>query len=137
MKVDNLKARYNYQLFESFEAGIALLGWEASAIRHKDVSLASSHVKAVGGELFLVGMIVSPLSATIDASRSRKLLLHKREIIALITKMKSKKLIIVPISVYTKGRRVKLRIALAKAKREFEKRETIKKRDLERTERID
>jgi SsrA-binding protein len=133
MLILNKKAKYNYNLFETVEAGISLLGGEVKSLRDRGADLSESYVKFLDGNPYLVNASIQiPGKKDYTATRSRKLLLHKKEILALITKAKAKKLTLVPIKMYTKGRLVKLEIALAKAKREFEKRETIKKKDADR-----
>lgn len=125
MKFTNRKATFNYQIFERIETGIVLSGSDVKRIRLGKVELTSAHAKIVSGEVFLVG-------AVFDSHKSRKLLLHKKEIISLDSKMKQKKLTLVPLSLYTKGRLFKVELALARTKRKFEKKETLKKRDIDR-----
>ncbi len=125
MRYLNKRANFDYQLLEKFEAGIVLHGDEVKAIRLGRVNLSESYVKIVNSEAIL-------LNANIATTRTRKLLLHRKEIDSLIGKIKGKNLTLVPVSLYTKGRLVKLEIALAKSKREFEKKAKIRERDLER-----
>lgn len=125
MKVLNRKAHYNYEIIEKFEAGLVLTGAEVKHFRKGQVSLQSAHAKIIAGEIFLVGMVL-------DTDRSRKLLMHKKQIVALESKIKQKKLTIIPLSVYTRARLVKVELALARAKRKFEKKELIKKKDIDR-----
>jgi SsrA-binding protein len=133
MQIINRKAQYNYKLYERFEAGISLLGREAKAIREKRGDLSNSFAKIIGNEIFLLNAnIPAETSGGYDSKRTRKLLLHRGEITSLESKIKAKKLTLVPIKMYTKGRLVKVEIALAKSKRKFEKKESIKKRDIER-----
>ena len=133
MAIINRKAKYNYQLFERIEAGVSLLGREAKAIRDKRGDLSNAYVKIIGGEAFLLNTnLPADTSGGYNPTRTRKLLLHKSEIVSLQSKIKAKKLTLVPIKMYTKGRLVKVEIALAKSKRKFEKRQAIKRRDIER-----
>jgi SsrA-binding protein len=133
MVIINRKARFNYQIFDRFEAGVSLLGREAKAIRDKRGDLSNSYAKIISGEVFLLNTnIPADAAGGYNPTRTRKLLLHKSEIVSLQSKIKAKKLTLVPIKMYTKGRLVKVEIALAKSKRKFEKKESIKKRDIER-----
>jgi SsrA-binding protein len=133
MAIINRKAKFNYQLLERFEAGISLLGREAKAIRDKRGDLSNSYAKIIEDEAFLINAnIPADTGGSYNPTRTRKLLLHKSEIISLESKIKAKKLTLVPTRMYTKGRLVKVEIALAKSKRKFEKKEAIKRRDIER-----
>ena len=133
MAIINRKAKFNYQLLEHFEAGVSLLGREAKAIRNKRGDLSNSYAKIIGGEAFLLNAnIPAETSGGYNSTRTRKLLLHKSEIISLQSKIKAKKLTLVPTKMYTKGNLVKVEVALAKSKRKFEKKEVIKRRDIER-----
>ena len=129
----NKKAKFNYQLLDRFEAGISLKGEEVKVIKAGGVNLTNSYVKLMHGEAYLVGtnLSLSP-GSKLNPGRTRKLLLHKRELIEIETKSKAKKLTIVPIKLYTKGRKIKLELALAKSKRKFDKRQTLKKKDIKR-----
>ncbi len=122
MKILNRRARFDYQLLERVEAGISLKGEDIKNLRAGKANLKNAYAKIINGEVFLV-------SSTLP---TRKLLLHKDQITSLEAKTKAKRLTLVPIKLYTKGHLVKVELALAKAKRKFEKKETIKKRDLER-----
>jgi len=133
MKLINKKARFHYNLLERIEAGISLNGGEAKAVRLGHVDLSNSFAKILQGEIYLVNANI-PIEGKKDYSptRSRKLLLHKSEIISIQSKIKAKKLTLVPTKLYTKRRLVKVEIALAKTKREFEKKEAIKRKDIKR-----
>jgi len=133
MRKINKKARFNYKLLERFEAGISLIGAEVKAIRIGHVDISNSYAKIIDNEVYLVNANISVVGKKkYNATRSRKLLLHKNQITSLKTKTKAKSLTLVPTKVYTKGRLIKVEIALAKAKRKFEKKEAIKKRDIKR-----
>ncbi len=133
MKILNKKARYDYEILSKYEAGLELTGLEAKAVRKGDVDLSRSFAKIIGLEAFLINASIAIHSeAKFDPRRTRKLLLHRQEILKIEAKLKEKKLTLVPLSLYTRGRLIKAEIALAKAKREFEKKEKIKARDLER-----
>lgn len=133
MRIINKKARFNYKLFERYETGVSLLGAEVKAIRRGNVDLSQSYAKIVDNELFLVNANI-PVAGKKDykPTRTRKMLLHKKEIVSIKSKIKAKKLTLVPAKLYTKGRLIKAEVALAKAKRKFEKKELLKRRDIER-----
>jgi SsrA-binding protein len=130
----NKKARFNYQLTgKRVEAGIALSGAEAKTIREKQADLSRAVVRIMGNEIYLINANIPTLgSLKLRADRMRKLLLHRTEILSLATKAKQQKLTLVPVKLYTKGRLVKLEIALGKTKAKFEKKEAIKRKDIER-----
>lgn len=134
MRLFNKKARFEYELMgEGVEAGISLKGAEAKSIREGRGDISQSFVKIIGNEAFLVNANVPATGlANYDSTRTRKLLLHRAEILSLLTKMKQKKLQIVPVRVYNKGRLIKLYLELGKPKRQFEKKEAIKRRDIDR-----
>lgn len=130
----NKKARFNYHLEETFEAGIMLLGWELKPLLKRKINLDMSHVIIKDGELFLLNANITPektadLFSKPDAARTRKLLLHKKEIMQLIGKIEQKGYTLVPTKLYLKRNKFKLEIALAKGKKEHDKRETVKDRD--------
>ena len=134
---ENRKARYDYELLERFTAGLELAGPEVKSVRAGKVSLAGAFVSIRGGEAFLLGAEIEPYQpknqpADYESNRVRKLLLSKDEIARLAEAEGTKGLTVVPISVYNKGRFIKLDIAIARGKKQFDKREAIKKRDTER-----
>lgn len=133
MVITNKKAHFNYNLFERVEAGIVLNGGEVKAIRGGKADLSNSYARMVDDEMYLLNVNV-PIEGKKEytPTRTRKLLLHKSEIIAIKSKIKAKKLTLVPVKLYTKGPHIKVEIALAKGKREFEKKESIKRKDIER-----
>lgn len=133
MKTLNKKAGFNYTILEKIEAGIVLTGGEARAIRTGHINLSNSYAKIVGGEVYLINADVPVAGAKgYDSTHMRKLLLNRREILDLETKIKREKLTLVPTAVYTKGRLIKAELGLAKSKREFEKKQTIRLRDIKR-----
>ena len=134
MKIANKRANYEYILEgDRVEAGISLSGGEAKAVRTGHVDINQSVARIVNGEAFLINANIPVTGAqNYSSTRSRKLLLHKKEILFLTTKMKQFKLTLVPISLYNKGRLIKVTLALAKPKRKFEKKEAIKRKDIER-----
>ncbi|BCX14426.1 MAG: SsrA-binding protein [Patescibacteria group bacterium] len=130
MKILNKKASFNYTLLDRFEAGISLTGEEIKTLKERGADLGNSYVKIINNEAFLINANI--FSEGEDPTRSRKLLLHKREIISLESKIKAKKLTLIPVKMYNKGRRIKIELALAKPKKEFEKKETLKRQDIKR-----
>ena len=133
---DNRKARHDYLLFDTFEAGIALLGTEVKAIREGRVNLRDSYGRVEQGEVFLYNLHISPYShrgyADHEPGRRRKLLLHKREIRKLIGKVVERGMTLVPVRMYFKRGRVKVAVSLAKGKRVHDKRETLRRREVDR-----
>jgi len=136
MKITNKRAFYNYEILESLETGIYLNGAEVKSVKGGRMSLEGSFVKIIGSEVYLVNaeIYAYPYARPegYEARRTRKLLLHKKEILSLKTKMKSEKLTIVPLECYNSHGWVKMKIGLAKGKKEYEKREKIKRRDMDR-----
>ena len=135
--IDNRKAHFNYEIKETFEAGISLLGYEVKSIKNGLGNLAGAFCIVRGGEAFIVGMHISPYQPTntpkdYDPDRTRKLLLSKKELKKLSEAEKTKGLTLIPMSLYNKGRLIKVSVAIARGKKTFDKRETIKKRDIDR-----
>lgn len=135
--VDNSKARFDYEFLERYEAGIELLGFEVKSVRAGRASLIGAHVVVRGGEVYVVGMQIQPYQVNnmlikYDAERTRRLLLTKKEIAELAEVDAKKGLTIIPLSLYNKGAKIKVGIAVARGKKKFDKRETIKKRDTDR-----
>jgi len=133
----NKKAYYNYEILESYEAGISLLGSEVKSIREGRISLKESHAEIKGGEIFLLNSHISPYEAANifnhDPRRERKLLLHRREIKRLSGKVTEKGLTLIPTKVLINDRgKVKIEVSLAKGKRAYQKREAIRERDRDR-----
>ena len=133
---ENRKAFHDFHLLETFEAGLVLLGTEVKAIREGRVNLRDSYARVEGGEVFLYNVNISPYShrgyADHEALRRRKLLLHRDEIRKLIGKTVVKGMTLVPVRLYFKHGRVKVAVSLAKGKKEYDKRETLKQREVER-----
>ena len=132
----NKKARFEYFIEETFEAGLALKGTEIKSIRMGQISLQEAYVRTDGKQAWLVGAHVAPYEHASayqhDPSRERKLLLHKREIKTLWDAVRIKGMTIVPIRVYLKAGKAKLEIGIAKGKKQYDKRESIKERDIAR-----
>lgn len=150
MNIINKKARLNYKILESFEAGLALTGPEVKSIRDGKVSLDGAHVQfGIGSprftvnrspittiEAYLVGLHTSPYlpagqSAT-DPARPKKLLLHRDEILSISAKARSQNATVIPLRLYSKKGLIKAEIALAKGKKKWEKRESLKRREINR-----
>ncbi len=135
--LSNKKAYFDYEIIEKLEAGIELLGAEVKSLRAGLGSLLGGRVMPRGGEAYLVGATIPPYqianaSKDYDPSRNRRLLLTKKQIAILTSVEKEKGLTIVPISVYNKGKKIKVEIGIARGKKKFDKRETTKKRESER-----
>ena len=135
--LDNKKAHFNYEILERFQAGIEVLGHEVKSLRAKQGNLEGSYVTIRGGEAYLINMFIPPYQVNntevdYDPRRNRRLLLTKKEILHLSETEHHAGLTIVPISVYNNNRWIKVEIAIVRGKKQFDKRETIKKRDSER-----
>jgi len=140
--VDNKKVGFDYSIIEEMEAGLELRGYEVKSLRAGRASLKGARVIVRGGEAYLVGASIPPWQVAnapkdYDAERARRLLLNTKEIARVSSAEGEKGLTIVPISVYNKGRKLKLRIAIARGKKKEDKRHTIRareeKRRIERT----
>ena len=130
----NRKARFEYLLHERFEAGLVLTGWEVKALRAGKAQLTDTYVLLKDGEAFLLGSNITPLNTAsthvnADPKRTRKLLLHRKEIARLIGATQQKGQTCIPLALFWKGKRVKCEIALATGKKEHDKRATIKERE--------
>ena len=132
----NKKASFNYFILDKYEAGIELKGVEVKSIYNKKVSLDESYVSISKGEVWIVNMHVSPYEQgnryNQDPLRKRKLLLHKKEILKISTKIKKEGLTIIPTMVYWSGRKIKVEIGLAKGKKLHDKRESLKKKEIKK-----
>lgn len=133
----NKKARHDFFIEERFEAGVALEGWEVKSLRAGRVQLKESYVLIKGGEAWLFGAHISPLATASthihpDPLRTRKLLLHRKELDTLIGAVERKGFTLVPLALYWKRGRAKLEIGLAKGKKQHDKRATEKERDWQR-----
>ncbi|MEO0145016.1 MAG: SsrA-binding protein SmpB [candidate division WOR-3 bacterium] len=133
---ENKKAKSNYEIIETYEAGIELKGSEVKSIKLGRVSFKDSFIIAKKGELFIINMYVAPYEFAshekVDPERPRKLLLHRKEIDRIIGKSKERGLTIIPLKIYQKNHLIKVEIALAKGLKKYEKKEKIKERILER-----
>lgn len=132
----NRKAFFNYEVLDRFEAGISLVGTEVKSVREGGLNFRDAYVDFRGGELFLVGCRIGPYShgnlLNHPEGRDRKLLLHKREILKLGGKATEKGFTIVPLRAYLKNGRVKVEIGLARGKQTHDKREALKRKDIDR-----
>jgi len=140
--LQNKKVKLDFEILETYEAGLDLQGFEVKALRNKEGSLKGAHITVRGGEVYLIGATIPPYQQAntpkdYDPMRNRRLLLNKKEIATLSGLESQKGLTIVPISVYNKGRHIKIEIAVARGKKKYDKREDLKKRsakrDIERT----
>jgi SsrA-binding protein len=133
----NRKARHDYAILETFEAGMKLTGSEVKSLRQGRATIEQSFAIVEDGEVFLIGMHIPPYPqagyAQHEPTRKRKLLLHRNEISKLVGKTREKGQTIIPLKCYFRGGHAKIEIALAKGKREYDRREDIKKRDFERS----
>jgi|SRR3989344_7790669 len=134
MKISNRRAFYDYEILERFEAGINLYGMEVKAVRSGKADLAGSFVRIMGSEAYLINAKIFPYQPGqiegYDDRRTRKLLLHKKEIISLKGKTEGANLTLVPLSLYIKRGFVKVEVGLGKGKKKYEKKEAKKRRDL-------
>ena len=133
----NKRAKFDYQMHDRFEAGIALTGWEMKSIRDSKVQLTDTYVNIKNGEAYLLACNITPLKTAsthfvTEPMRPRKLLLHKKELAKIIVATQQKGQTCVPVALYWKGHLVKLEIALATGKKEHDKRATMKERDWNR-----
>ena len=135
--IEHKKARLNFEVLEEFEAGIELYGFEVKALRGKQGKLEGSHAIIRGGEAYIVGMSIPPYQPgntpeSYDPARSRRLLLTKKELAQLAGSERQKGLTLVPLRVYTKGKKLKVALALARGRKQYDKRAVLKKREAAR-----
>jgi len=132
----NRQARFNYFIEESFEAGLRLVGSEVKALRQGKAQLTDSYGRIGKGEAFLHNAHISPYGASSgfnhEPTRTRKLLLHKREILRLTGKVKERGLTLVPLRIYFKNGRAKVEMALARGKKSYDKRDSIRRKEVRR-----
>jgi len=135
--IENKKAHYSYEILQVFEAGIELRGIEVKALRQKHGSLDGGYVIIRGGESYLVNATIPPYQTNntppdYDPTRARRLLLTKNEIMDLTNQTNKTNLTIVPLSIYNKGRKIKISIGVARGRKKYDKREVLKKRQTDR-----
>ncbi len=133
----NRKAKRDYEILETYEAGIELKGTEVKSIRNGRININDSFVRTKNGELFLVGTYISPYKQgnifNHDPLRDKKLLLHRREINRIIGKIREKRLTVIPLKIYINNKgKVKVEIAVAKGRKSYEKKQKLKEKDIER-----
>lgn len=133
----NSRAKYDYDILKKYEAGIVLTGQEVKSVRAGQVSLKGAYATLKDGEVWLLNAHISPYKKAgalqgYEPTRSRKLLLRHREIAELIGKVQAERLTLVPLSLYTRGRRIKIELGLGKGRKKYEKREVIKKRAIQK-----
>lgn len=137
MKITNKRAYFDYQIFEKFEAGINLYGAEVKAIRLGHADLTGSFVKIIGSEVYLLNAKIFPYKYAspegYDERRTRKLLLHKSEIISLKSKIESSNLALLLLSLYTTKGFIKVEVGVGRGKKKFDKREAIRRKDIQRS----
>ena len=138
MEIKNKKAYFNYFIEDEYEAGIVLVGTEIKSVRAGSINITDAYIRIKNNEAYIINMFIDKYdSGSIfnpDTTRERKLLLHKKEIRKLLEKAKKDGLTIIPLKVYIKNGKAKLLIGVARGKKMYDKREAIKKRDLERAE---
>lgn len=136
MKIINRKVTYDYEILSRFEAGVHLIGMEVKSLRAGHAKLDGSFVRLTGSEAYLVNAQIFPYIYArpegYDPKRTRKLLLHKKEIMSLKGKIEGANLTLVPLSWYTRGSLIKLEVGLARGKKEYQKREKKKREDQRR-----
>lgn len=133
----NKKAYFNYEILDKMEAGIVLVGTEVKSIRAGHVVIKDGFTRIDKEELWLANCYIRPYDKehtilSVDPERSRKLLLHKQQIRRLIGKLQEKSLVLVPLAIYLKDNKVKVELGLGKSKKKFDKRQSIKDRDVKR-----
>lgn len=135
--IQNRKARHDYEILEVFEAGISLQGSEVKSLRAGQVQMRDAYARVEDGELWLVGLHISPYSNAVgfgahDPDRRRKLLLHRRQISQLESQVNEQRLTLVPLSIYWKDGKAKVELAVARGRKSYDKRHAIAKRDQQR-----
>lgn len=136
MKISNKKASFDYEILETFEAGIVLTGAEVKSIKDGRANLTDTFVKILNGDLYLINAEIPQYKYSsdefYDSRRTRKLLIKKKELIQIGSKLKSKNLTLIPVSLYTKGKMIKVEVGFAKGRKRHEKKEREKRRDMDR-----
>jgi SsrA-binding protein len=140
MTILNRQAHFNYQLLETFEAGLVLTGSEVKSIRAGQANLNDAYAKIKDGEVWLNNLHIAPYSSAgqqnkaegYEPTRARKLLLHKKEVLQLTSKLQEQGLSLIPTKIYSTRNHIKVELALAKGKKKYDKRESIKRREVDR-----
>lgn len=137
--VENKNAFFNYFILDKLQAGIILKGYEVKSIRKKKCHIKESYIRYIQGEMWIINMHISSYQSknthfeTFDPTRSRKLLLKKSEILKLKSKIQKKNITLIPLSIYLQNQIIKIKIGLAKGKKLYDKRESIKEKSIQRT----
>lgn len=136
IEINNRKAKFDYQIFDTYEAGIVLTGTEIKSIRQGNCNIKDSYVIIKNNEAYVINMHISPYEEgnifNHEETRTRKLLLHKKEILKLNDKLKISGYTIVPLKIYFNKNKAKMLIGLAKGKKNYDKRESLKEKDMKR-----
>ncbi len=136
MLIANRKAGFNYQLLETFEAGLVLTGGEVKSIRAGQANLGDAYARIKDGEIWLNNLHIAPYSQArqdgYEPTRPRKLLLHKKELVQLTSKLQEQGLSLVPTKIYSTRNHIKVELALARGKKKYDKRASIKRKESER-----
>ena len=136
MEINNRQAKFNYQIFDEIEAGIVLTGTEIKSIRNGKANLRDSYAVIINGECYLLNMHISPYEQgnyfNHEETRTRKLLLHKKEILKLHDKIRLEGYTLIPLKMYLVRGKAKILLGVAKGKKVYDKRESIKERDIKR-----
>lgn len=136
MEIKNRKAYFDYEIIDSFECGIVLVGTEIKAIRLGNVNIKDSYGLIKNGELFLLNMHIAPYEKgnifNHEETRTRKLLMHKKEISKLTSNVKENNYTLIPLKLYFKGNKVKVLLGMARGKKQFDKRQALKEADIKK-----
>lgn len=136
MKISNKKASFDYEILETFEAGIVLTGAEVKSIKDGRANLTDTFVKILNGDLYLINAEIPRYKYSsdefYDSRRTRKLLVKKKELVQIDSKLKSKNLTLIPLSLYTKGKMIKVEVAFAKGRKRHEKKDRERKREMDK-----
>jgi SsrA-binding protein len=136
MKIKNKKAYFNYEILDTFEAGVVLTGAEVKSVKSGRMNFSDAYVKIIGGELWLVGADISRYqfdgSMEYDPKRSRKLLVKRKELLEIESNLKQKNLTLIPVSVYTTRGKVKVEVGYGRGRKRHEKKERLKEKDQKR-----
>lgn len=136
MKIFNKKANFNFEILEKLEAGIVLIGAEVKSIKEGRMKLDEAYIKIINNELWLLNAHIPAYkfadSRNYQPERTRKLLVHRKELLSLTKKIEGRNLSLVPISCYNKGPKIKIEVGIGKGKKQWEKREKVKRQDIDR-----
>jgi len=133
--MENRKARFDYDIVQTIEAGVMLQGWEVKSIRAKSANLKPAYIYVQNGEAFIRNFRVSPWkfgNGVQDVMREKKLLMHKKELLKLEAQMNEKKIALVPLKIYLKNGKIKCAVGIGKGRKKYEKRQVLKERSMQR-----